>query len=64
MDDYQPSPYLTFSVHLDGDREAHDAAVCRDGVFDKAIAAIRKALQRGFRVNINSTIYNTENAEN
>ena len=40
IDEYQPSPYLTFSVHLDGNRERHDASVCEEGVFDKAVAAI------------------------
>lgn len=61
MDDYQPSPYLTFSVHLDGDQEDHDRAVCQDGVFERAIKAIKKAVGRGFRVTINCTLFN--NAE-
>ncbi|GIX03702.1 MAG: hopanoid biosynthesis associated radical SAM protein HpnH [Planctomycetaceae bacterium] len=56
---FHPSPYLTFSVHLDGLQEEHDAAVCREGVFETAVAAIREALQRGFRVTTNTTIYNT-----
>jgi hopanoid biosynthesis associated radical SAM protein HpnH len=63
IDEYQPSPYLTFSVHLDGNREMHDEAVCREGVFDKAVAAIRKGLSRGFRVNINCTLYHTDKVE-
>ena len=37
MDDYTPSPYLTFSVHLDGSRDRHDTSVCRTGVFDQAV---------------------------
>ena len=57
MDDYTPSPYLTFSVHLDGDRVWHDHSVCRAGVFDEAIAAIQKALERRFRVTINCTLF-------
>ena len=52
-----PSPYLTISVHLDGLRELHDAMVCRPGVFDKAVAAIREAKRRGFRVSTNTTVY-------
>lgn len=60
LDDYQPSPYLTFSVHLDGNRERHDESVCQEGVFDKAVAAIRKARERGFRVNINCTLFQGE----
>ena len=49
--DYRPSKYLTFSVHMDGSRDEHDYAVCREGVFDVAIDAIRLAVGRGFRVN-------------
>ena len=58
--DYEPSPYFTWSVHLDGDRERHDQSVCREGVFDKAIAAIRLAVDRGFRVTANCTLFNGE----
>ena len=57
LENYTPSPYLTFSVHLDGNREHHDALVCRQGVFDVAVDAIKTARQRGFRVTINSTLY-------
>lgn len=60
LDDYQPSPYLTFSVHLDGNRARHDDSVCQKGVFDKAVAAIRKARERGFRVSINCTLFQGE----
>lgn len=56
---YEPSPYFTWSVHLDGDKEMHDAAVCQDGVYDRAVAAIKRAKERGFRVNINCTLFNT-----
>jgi hopanoid biosynthesis associated radical SAM protein HpnH len=54
---FKPTPYLTFSVHLDGDREQHDKAVCQEGVFDRAVAAIRAACARGFRVTINCTLF-------
>jgi len=57
MDDYSPSPYLTFSVHLDGDMEHHDKAVCQSGVFERAAAAIAEARRRGFRVTVNCTLY-------
>src|SRR5437588_10181303 len=60
MDDYIPSPYLTFSVHLDGNRERHDASVCRSGVFHQAVESIQKALQRRFRVTINCTLFQVE----
>ena len=58
MDDYQPNPYFVWSVHLDGDKEMHDHSVSQDGVYDKAVAAIKEAKRRGFRVNINCTLFN------
>lgn len=63
MDEYTPSVYLTFSIHLDGDRERHDESVCREGIYDKAVAAIKKAKARGFRVNINCTLFTGEDPE-
>ncbi len=54
---FQPSPYLTFSVHLDGLREQHDKCVDRKGVFDIAVKAIRAAKAQGFRVTTNTTIF-------
>jgi hopanoid biosynthesis associated radical SAM protein HpnH len=63
MNDYTPSSYLTFSVHLDGSRDRHDASVCRAGVFDQALEAIQKAVQRRFRVTVNCTLFQGESAE-
>lgn len=63
IDDYRPSPYLTFSIHLDGNRERHDTSVCQSGVYDKAVAAIRLAREKGFRVTINYTLFQGEEAE-
>jgi hopanoid biosynthesis associated radical SAM protein HpnH len=60
MGDYDPSPYLTFSVHLDGDRERHDEMVCQEGVFDRAVEAIKLALSKGFRVSVNCTLFEGE----
>ncbi len=57
MDLFQPSTYLSFSVHMDGPRTEHDRAVCREGVYDVAAAAIRAAVKRGFRVTTNSTLF-------
>lgn len=57
---FNPSPYLTFSVHLDGDRERHDHSVDREGVFDTVVEAIKLALERGFRVTINCTLFTGE----
>ena len=61
--DYTPSPYLTFSVHLDGNQDRHDASVCRQGVFDRAVEAIRLARERGFRVTVNCTLFQGESPE-
>ena len=57
LDDYKPNPFFSWDVHLDGDRTMHDASVCQDGVYDRAVAAIRKAKARGFRVSINCTVF-------
>ena len=63
LDQYTPSPYLTFSVHLDGNKDRHDASVCRDGTFDRAVSAIKAARARGFRVTANCTLYAGEDPE-
>ena len=63
IDEYQPSPYLTFSIHLDGNRERHDESVCQEGVYDKAVAAIKLARSKGFRVTINCTLFNGEDPD-
>jgi hopanoid biosynthesis associated radical SAM protein HpnH len=57
LDLFEPNPYFVWSVHLDGDREMHDKSVCQDGVYDRATAAIKRAKERGFRVNINCTLF-------
>lgn len=54
---FEPSKYLTFSVHMDGLEEHHDFAVCREGTYRKAIEGIRLAVQRGFRVTTNTTLF-------
>jgi hopanoid biosynthesis associated radical SAM protein HpnH len=63
LDQYQPSPFFVWSVHLDGDKEMHDRSVCQTGVYDRAVAAIRAAKERGFRVNINCTLFNNVDPE-
>lgn len=60
MDDYTPSSHFTWSVHLDGLKERHDESVCREGVFETAVEAIKMARDRGFRVNINCTLFDGE----
>jgi hopanoid biosynthesis associated radical SAM protein HpnH len=57
IDLFEPSPYLTFSIHLDGLRAHHDRSVCQEGVFDRAVVAIRLLRARGFRVNVNATLF-------
>jgi hopanoid biosynthesis associated radical SAM protein HpnH len=52
-----PSKYVSLSIHMDGLREEHDEAVCRDGVYDRAVEAIKEALRRGFRVTTNTTLF-------
>ena len=63
LDEYTPSKYLTFSVHMDGLKAEHDLAVCRDGIYEIALKAIRNALNRGFRVTTNTTIFNDADPE-
>jgi hopanoid biosynthesis associated radical SAM protein HpnH len=60
IDKFTPSRYFAFTVHIDGLRERHDASVCKDGVFEATIAAVRDAQRRGFRVTTNTTIFNTD----
>jgi len=60
---FRPSRYLAFSVHLDGPREEHDNAVCRAGVYDVALSAIRAARRMGFRVTTNSTLFSDANPD-
>jgi hopanoid biosynthesis associated radical SAM protein HpnH len=57
LDLFKPSKYLTFSVHMDGQKEHHDFSVCREGGYEQAIAGIREAVKRGFRVTTNTTLF-------
>ena len=63
LSQYEPSTFFTWSVHLDGDKEMHDHSVCQTGTYDRAVAAIKNAKERGFRVNINCTLFNTAKAD-
>jgi hopanoid biosynthesis associated radical SAM protein HpnH len=54
---FKPSKYLTFSVHVDGQREHHDFSVCREGGYDQAIEGIKAAVKAGFRVTTNTTLF-------
>jgi hopanoid biosynthesis associated radical SAM protein HpnH len=59
IDLFTPSPYLTFSIHLDGLQPEHDHSVCQDGVFERAVKAIKTVKAKGFRVNVNCTLFNS-----
>ncbi len=61
--EYKPSPYFTWSIHLDGDQEMHDRSVCREGVYEKAVAALKLAKAKGFRATINCTFFNNADPE-
>jgi hopanoid biosynthesis associated radical SAM protein HpnH len=54
---FKPSKYLTFSVHLDGQKEHHDFSVCREGGYELAVEGVKEALKRGFRVTTNTTLF-------
>jgi len=60
---FEPSPYFCFSIHLDGDKERHDKVVCQEGVYDRAVQAIKAARAKGFRVNVNCTLFDGEAPE-
>ena len=63
LGEFEPSPYLFFSVHLDGIKKHHDKSVCMDGGFERAVSAIKAAKARGFAVNVNATIFDGHPAE-
>src|ERR1700675_2931444 len=54
---FKPSKYLSFSVHVDGQKEHHDFSVCREGGYDLAIEGVREAVKQGFRVTTNTTLF-------
>lgn len=60
---YKPSPYFTWSVHLDGSKDEHDKSVCQEGVYVQAVDAIKKAKAAGFNVNINCTFFDGTNPD-
>lgn len=63
IDEYPPSHYLTFSIHLDGLKERHDESVCREGVFEIAVNAIKLAKEKGHRVTVNCTLFSGEDPQ-
>jgi hopanoid biosynthesis associated radical SAM protein HpnH len=63
LGEFEPSPYLFFSVHLDGIKKHHDKSVCMEGGFERAVAGIKAAQAKGFAVNVNATIFDGHPAE-
>ncbi|CAH2600949.1 Adenosyl-hopene transferase HpnH [Rhodovastum atsumiense] len=63
IDAFRPHRNFAWDVHLDGDRETHDHAVSQAGVYDRAVAAIKTAKSRGFRVCINTTLFDNAQAD-
>jgi hopanoid biosynthesis associated radical SAM protein HpnH len=63
IDQYEPNPFFTWSIHLDGDQAMHDKSVCQDGVYQKAVEAIKVAKSKGFRVQINCTVFDGADPE-
>ena len=57
MEKIKPSKYFCWVVHLDGMAEQHDCWVERKGTWEKAMRAIERALEAGYRVCTNSTIF-------
>ncbi len=60
---FTPSKYLSFSVHMDGEREHHDFSVCREGGYEIALEGVRAAIARGFRVTTNTTLFEGADAK-
>ncbi len=63
ISEFKPSPYLTFNIHLDGLEEIHDRVVCKQGVFQSAVRAIKLLKSKGFRVNTNTTLFGGQTPE-
>jgi len=57
IDDYKPHKYFTWSIHLDGDQAMHDHAVDQAGTYAVAVEAIELAKAKGFRVQVNCTVF-------
>ncbi len=63
IQDFSPSPYLTFNIHLDGLGDKHDQMVCMNGAFDKAVESIKLLVSQGYRVTTNTTFFAGETPE-
>ena len=63
IDQYEPDEFFTWSIHLDGDQAMHDKSVCQDGVYEQAVEAIHLAKSKGFRTQINCTVFDGADPE-
>jgi hopanoid biosynthesis associated radical SAM protein HpnH len=63
LDQYKPHKNFAWDVHLDGDQDMHDRSVSQQGVYTRAVAAIKAAKARGFRVCINTTLFDGAQAD-
>jgi hopanoid biosynthesis associated radical SAM protein HpnH len=63
LDKFTPSRYFAFAVHIDGLAERHDESVCKEGVFDEAVAAVKEIKARGFRVTTNTTVFSNDSPQ-
>ncbi len=63
IDQYEPSEFFSWSIHLDGDQAMHDKSVCQDGVYEQAVEAIKLAKSKGFRTQINCTVFDGADPE-
>jgi hopanoid biosynthesis associated radical SAM protein HpnH len=60
---FAPHRNFAWMVHIDGLRERHDESVCKDGVFDQAVAAVKQAQAAGFRVMTNTTFFDLDSPQ-
>ncbi len=63
LDRMPKTPLLTFSIHLDGMKDHHDHICAEEGVYDKAVEAIKLAKSKGFRVTTNTTFFDEVTVE-
>jgi hopanoid biosynthesis associated radical SAM protein HpnH len=63
LDRFEPHRRFSWVVHIDGLKERHDESVSREGTFDKAVAAVKAAKARGFKVTTNTTFFSTDSPE-
>lgn len=57
IESYKPSKYFSFSVHIDGLKDEHEASIGIEGIYERVLEGIKLALAKGFRVTTNTTVY-------